>query len=96
MITIGTILTIYAAIGGMPGATSFIQAVKAVLLVAGVSVAAVLVLNRFDWNADGLLASAPEGSGQRAAGSGQRAGQHLPPFLPPGLRSSSGAPPPPP
>jgi cation/acetate symporter len=47
VITIGTILTIYAAIGGTPGAT-FIQAVKAVLLVAGVSVATVLVLNRFD------------------------------------------------
>nr|WP_202499527.1 hypothetical protein [Streptomyces sp. SID5476] len=47
------------------------------MLVAGVSVAAVLVLNRFDWNADGLLASAPEGSGQRAAG------WAAPPSLPP-------------
>ena len=46
----------------MPGAT-FIQVVKAVMLVAGVTVVAVLVLNRFDWNIDGLLASATADSG---------------------------------
>jgi cation/acetate symporter len=77
VIIIGTIVTIYAAIGGMPGAT-FIQVVKAVMLVAGVTVVAVLVLNRFDWNIDGLLASATAGSGLGSE------------YLQPGLRYGAG------
>ncbi|MGW0842256.1 solute symporter family protein [Streptomyces sp. NPDC002787] len=77
VIIIGTIVTIYAAIGGMPGAT-FIQVVKAVMLVAGVTIVAVLVLNRFNWNIDGLLASATAGSGLGTA------------YLEPGLRYGAG------
>ncbi|MDX3615662.1 cation acetate symporter [Streptomyces europaeiscabiei] len=77
VIIIGTIVTIYAAIGGMPGAT-FIQVVKAVMLVAGVTVVAVLVLNRFDWNVDELMASAKAGSGLGDA------------YLQPGLRYGGG------
>ncbi|MDT7847766.1 sodium:solute symporter family transporter [Streptomyces justiciae] len=54
VVVIGTIVIVYAAIGGMPGAT-FIQVVKAVMLISGVTVTAVMVLHRFDWNPDALL-----------------------------------------
>ena len=57
----------------MPGAT-FIQIVKAVMLVVGVAVTAVMVLHRYQWNVDDLLGGAASGSGI-----GQR-------FLEPGLR----------
>ncbi|WP_405623198.1 cation acetate symporter [Streptomyces sp. NBC_00076] len=73
VVVIGTIVIVYAAIGGMPGAT-FIQIVKAVMLVSGVSVTAVMVLQHFDWNVGALLAAAADNSG-----SGTR-------FLKPGLR----------
>ncbi|WP_327721322.1 cation acetate symporter [Streptomyces sp. NBC_00490] len=73
VVVIGTIVIVYAAIGGMPGAT-FIQVVKAVMLICGVTVTAVMVLHRFDWNIDALLAAAADNSGR-----GQR-------FLEPGLR----------
>jgi cation/acetate symporter len=73
VVVIGTIVVVYAAIGGMPGAT-VIQIVKAVMLVVGVTVTAALVLHRFDWNPDALLGAAADRSG-----SGTR-------FLEPGLR----------
>ncbi|WP_020120155.1 cation acetate symporter [Streptomyces canus] len=73
VIVIGTVVIVYAAIGGMPGAT-FIQVVKAVMLICGVTVAGVMVLHRFDWNFENLLAAAADNSGQGAR------------FLEPGLR----------
>jgi cation/acetate symporter len=73
VVVIGTIVIVYAAIGGMPGAT-FIQIVKAVMLISGVTVTAVMVLNRFDWNVGALLGTAADNSGL-----GSR-------FLEPGLR----------
>ncbi|MEU6355977.1 cation acetate symporter [Streptomyces sp. NPDC047072] len=73
VVVIGTIVIVYAAIGGMPGAT-FIQVIKAVMLIVGVTVTAVMVLHRFDWNIDSLLGAAADNSGM-----GQR-------FLEPGLR----------
>jgi cation/acetate symporter len=78
VIVIGTIVIVYAAIGGMPGAT-FIQVVKAVMLICGVTVAAVMVLHRFDWNFQNMLAAAADNSGQ-----GTR-------FLEPGLRYGASA-----
>ncbi|WP_286259817.1 solute symporter family protein [Streptomyces graminofaciens] len=77
VVIIGSVVTIYAAIGGMPGAT-FVQVIKAVMLVAGVTVVAVMVLHRFNWNFDGLLSSASAGSGLGDA------------FLQPGLRYGAG------
>jgi len=73
VVVMGTIVIVYAAIGGMPGAT-FIQIVKAVMLVSGVTVTAVMVLQHFDWNLGALLTAAADNSG-----SGTR-------FLEPGLR----------
>lgn len=77
VVVIGTVVIVYAAIGGMPGAT-FIQVIKAVMLISGVTVTAVMVLHRFDWNVENLLAAAADNSGQ-----GVR-------FLEPGLRYGAG------
>ncbi|GAA2457742.1 cation acetate symporter [Streptomyces glaucus] len=73
VVVIGTVVIMYASLGGMPGAT-VIQIIKAVMLVAGVTVTAGWVLHRFDWNPDALLAAAADGSGLGAG------------FLEPGLR----------
>jgi cation/acetate symporter len=73
VIVIGTIVIMYASLGGMPGAT-FIQIVKAVMLVAGVAITGVMVLTHFHWNVGELLSAAQNNSGL---------GQN---FLEPGLR----------
>ncbi|MEV5438501.1 cation acetate symporter [Streptomyces sp. NPDC052682] len=73
VVVIGTIVIVYASIGGMPGAT-VIQIIKAVMLVLGVTVTAALVLHRFDWSPDALLGAASDRSG------------FGPRFLEPGLR----------
>ncbi|MEV6946621.1 cation acetate symporter [Streptomyces sp. NPDC051172] len=73
VVVIGTIVVVYAALGGMPGAT-FIQIVKAVMLISGVTVTAVMVLHHYDWDIDALLTAAADHSGM-----GTR-------FLEPGLR----------
>lgn len=73
VIVIGTVVIVYAAIGGMPGAT-VIQIIKAVMLLAGVTVTAVMVLHRYDWNPGTLLSAAADHSGTGAR------------FLEPGLR----------
>lgn len=75
VVVIGTIVVVYAAIGGMPGAT-VIQVVKAVMLVAGVGITAVMVLHHFSWNIDRLLSSAADNSalGERYLGPGLRYG----------------------
>jgi cation/acetate symporter len=73
VVVIGTVVIVYAAIGGMPGAT-FIQIIKAVMLISGVTVTAVMVLARFDWSPDALLGAAADNSGEGAR------------FLEPGLR----------
>ncbi|BAC69080.1 cation acetate symporter [Streptomyces avermitilis] len=62
IVLVGSLMIIYAAIGGMRG-TALIQMIKIVLLL-GTSVAlAALVLNRFDWNPGDLLRAAQRGSG---------------------------------
>ncbi|MGW1160018.1 solute symporter family protein [Streptomyces sp. NPDC002513] len=77
VVAIGTIVVVYAALGGMPGAT-FIQVVKAVILVSGIAVTAVIVLAHFHWNVAALLSAAEQGSDL-----GHR-------FLEPGLRYGDG------
>nr|WP_230396207.1 cation acetate symporter [Streptomyces blattellae] len=75
VVVIGSMVVVYAAIGGMPGAT-VIQVVKAVMLVAGVGGTAILVLHHFSWNIDNLLSSAAGNSalGDRFLGPGLRYG----------------------
>ncbi|MFJ8850944.1 cation acetate symporter [Streptomyces sp. NPDC102437] len=73
VIGVGALMVIYVSLGGMR-ATTWIQIVKAVLLMAGAVVLTVLVLLRFHGDFNALLNSAAERSGH-----GSR-------FLAPGLR----------
>jgi len=73
VIGVGALMVIYVSLGGMR-ATTWIQIVKAVLLMAGAVVLTVLVLVRFHGDFNALLDSAAERSGH-----GSR-------FLAPGLR----------
>ncbi|KJY47777.1 acetate permease [Streptomyces sp. NRRL S-444] len=73
VIGVGALMVVYVSFGGMR-ATTWIQIVKAVLLMGGAVTLTVLVLLRFHGNFDQLLTSAAERSGH-----GQR-------FLSPGLK----------
>ncbi|MFK4146840.1 cation acetate symporter [Streptomyces sp. NPDC004065] len=73
VIGVGALMVIYVSLGGMR-ATTWIQIVKAVLLMAGTVVLTVLVLVRFHGNLDTLLLTAARRSGHGEA------------FLAPGLK----------
>ncbi|GGV04405.1 cation acetate symporter [Streptomyces litmocidini] len=73
VIGVGALMVIYVTLGGMR-ATTWIQIVKAVLLMAGTIALTVLVLLRFHGDVNSLLSTAAERSG------------HGPGFLAPGLR----------
>ena len=70
---VGLLMVFYVTVGGMKG-TTWVQIVKAVLLMAGSAVIVVLVLVKFNFNLSDLLGSAASNSG---------AGQA---FLEPGLK----------
>ncbi|MEU6316513.1 cation acetate symporter [Streptomyces sp. NPDC047009] len=73
VIVVGALMVIYVSLGGMR-ATTWIQIVKAVLLLGGTVALTVLVLMRFHGNVDALLRTAAERSGHGEA------------FLAPGLK----------
>jgi cation/acetate symporter len=77
VIGVGALMVFYVTFGGMR-ATTWIQIVKTVLLMAGTVLLTVLVLVRFHGNVDDLLRSAASGSGQGEA------------FLAPGLKYGGG------
>ncbi|MEU0005727.1 cation acetate symporter [Streptomyces sp. NPDC006314] len=62
IVLVGSLMIIYAAIGGMRG-TALIQMIKIAVLLATSVTVAVLVLNRFDWSFGDLLRAAERGSG---------------------------------
>lgn len=62
IVIVGSLMIIYAAIGGMRG-TALIQMVKIVLLLGTSVIVAALILNRFDWNPGDILRAAQHGSG---------------------------------
>ncbi|MFJ8646921.1 cation acetate symporter [Streptomyces sp. NPDC093546] len=70
---VGLLMIVYVTIGGMKG-TTWVQMVKAVLLIAGTLLITLLVLWKFDFNISDLLGKAAENSGKGAA------------FLEPGLK----------
>ncbi|MFE9727697.1 cation acetate symporter [Streptomyces sp. NPDC005794] len=70
---VGVLMIVYVTIGGMKG-TTWVQMVKAVLLIAGALLMTVMVLWKFDFNVSDLLGTAAEKSGHGAA------------FLEPGLK----------
>ncbi|WP_251092204.1 cation acetate symporter [Streptomyces sp. Caat 7-52] len=59
---VGSLMIIYAAIGGMRG-TALVQMIKIVFLLGTSVTVAALVLNRFDWSPGAVLRAAERGSG---------------------------------
>ncbi|MBQ0830280.1 solute symporter family protein [Streptomyces tagetis] len=70
---VGVLMIVYVSIGGMKG-TTWVQMVKAVLLIGGTILITFLVLLKFNFNVSDLLGQAAENSGKGAA------------FLEPGLQ----------
>ncbi|MFH9611731.1 cation acetate symporter [Streptomyces sp. NPDC017448] len=70
---VGVLMILYVTIGGMKG-TTWVQMVKAVLLIAGTLLITFLILLKFDFNISDLLGTAASNSGKGAA------------FLEPGLK----------
>ncbi|MFJ2136804.1 cation acetate symporter [Streptomyces sp. NPDC087845] len=70
---VGVLMIVYVTIGGMRG-TTWVQMVKAVLLIAGALLMTFLVMLKFDFNISDLLGTAAAKSGHGAA------------FLEPGLK----------
>src|SRR5699024_5389650 len=62
---VGLIMIVYVLVGGMKG-TTYVQMVKAVLLVGGVALMFVWVLLLVNFNFSDLLAQAVEGAGTEA------------------------------
>ncbi|MEO3855168.1 cation acetate symporter [Acrocarpospora sp. B8E8] len=73
IIVVGLMMVFYVTYGGMKG-TTWVQIIKAVLLMAGTLVLTVLVLARFGFNLSDMLGAAAKASGQSAD------------FLQPGLK----------
>ncbi|MFG2439459.1 cation acetate symporter [Streptomyces sp. NPDC048508] len=70
---VGVLMIVYVTIGGMKG-TTWVQMVKAVLLIVGALLLTFLVLLKFNFNISDLLGKAAENSGKGS------------PFLEPGLK----------
>ncbi|MFI8087824.1 cation acetate symporter [Streptomyces sp. NPDC086080] len=70
---VGVLMIVYVSIGGMKG-TTWVQMVKAVLLIGGTILITFLVLLKFNFNISDLLGTAAENSGKGEA------------FLEPGLK----------
>ncbi|MFF3891621.1 cation acetate symporter [Streptomyces sp. NPDC001812] len=70
---VGVLMIVYVSIGGMKG-TTWVQMIKAVLLIGGTILITFLVLLKFNFNISDLLGKAAENSGAGAA------------FLEPGLQ----------
>ncbi|KJK57279.1 solute symporter family protein [Saccharothrix sp. ST-888] len=73
VVAVGALMVVYVVIGGMKG-TTWVQIVKAVLLIAGAALMTVLVLARYHFNISSLLGAAADASGKASA------------FLEPGLK----------
>ncbi|WP_406434262.1 cation acetate symporter [Streptomyces sp. NBC_00631] len=70
---VGVLMIVYVTIGGMKG-TTWVQMVKAVLLIAGALLLTFMVLAKFNFNISDLLGKAADNSGKGSA------------FLEPGLK----------
>jgi cation/acetate symporter len=73
IVGVGALMIFYVTVGGMKG-TTYVQIIKAVLLMAGSALIVFLVLLKFDFNLSALLGEAADRSGQGDA------------FLQPGLQ----------
>lgn len=73
ILAVGALMVLYVTIGGMKG-TTWVQIVKAVLLILGAALMTVLVLAKYHFNPSTLLGAAAHASGKGSA------------FLEPGLK----------
>jgi cation/acetate symporter len=69
VLLVGAVMLVYVLFGGML-ATTWVQIIKAVLLLGGVTVLTLLVLGRFGWNPGNLYAAVAEQYGQTALEAG--------------------------
>ncbi|GAA4678728.1 solute symporter family protein [Phytohabitans rumicis] len=63
IILVGALMIIYVTVGGMKG-TTYVQIVKAFLLMSGAALMTVLVLAKFNFNLSSLLGAASDASGK--------------------------------
>jgi len=73
VVLVGVVMILYVTIGGMKG-TTWVQMIKAVLLIGGTLVVTVLVFHKFNYNLSTLLDAAAANSGKGSS------------FLEPGLK----------
>ncbi|MGP3988151.1 solute symporter family protein [Streptomyces sp. 3N207] len=73
VVFVGVVMILYVTIGGMKG-TTWVQMIKACLLIGGTVIITVLVFHKFNYNLSALLGAAAENSGKGAS------------FLEPGLK----------
>ena len=78
IVIVGALMIFYVVVGGMKG-TTWVQIVKALLLMSGATLITILVMFKFGWNVSDLLGTAAEKSGKGEA------------FLEPGLRYATEA-----
>ncbi len=78
VIAVGALMIFIVVVGGMRG-TTWVQIVKALLLMTGTTLVTLLVMFKFGWNVSDLLGTAAEKSGKGQA------------FLEPGLRYATDA-----
>ena len=78
IVAVGALMIFYVTVGGMKG-TTWVQIVKAVLLMTGTTLVTLLIMIKFGFNVSDLLGAAAERSGKGQA------------FLEPGLRYGTDA-----
>ncbi len=83
IVGVGALMIIYVVFGGMKG-TTWVQIVKAVLLMTGTVLITVLVLAKFNFNLSDLLGTA--GENYAATDAAKEAGRDASSFLEPGLQ----------
>ncbi len=78
VVVVGALMIFYVTVGGMKG-TTWVQIVKALLLMTGTTLVTLLVMFKFGWNVSDLLGTAADKSGKGRS------------FLEPGLRYATDA-----
>jgi len=78
IVAVGALMIFYVVVGGMKG-TTYIQIIKALLLMTGATLLTIMVMFQFGWNVSDLLGTAAKESGKGDA------------FLEPGLRYATEA-----
>ncbi len=78
IVAVGILMIFYVTVGGMKG-TTYIQIVKALLLMTGATVLTLLVMFKFGWNVSDLLGTAADksGKGKDFLEPGQRFGKDI-------------------